>query len=70
MKIDDAGKSFIRLLLRSPDKGDGWRSVSPTLAKLAETRAESHPELFERRFDETTMFIRLSERGQILADYL
>ncbi|MGL4640549.1 MAG: hypothetical protein ACRCVX_12580 [Shewanella sp.] len=60
---------MIKLLLRSPDQGDGWRNVSQVLRKTITNGIAAMPELYETR-EMAGMQIRLSERGNILKDYL
>ncbi len=55
--MNDADKEFLRLLLRSPDEGDGWRSFSKTLWPLV-SMFES-PDLLE--IDKPGMRGRLTE---------
>ena len=45
--LSAAYRSFIALLVRSPDIGDGWRKVSPMLMGLVEEMSGHHPDLFE-----------------------
>lgn len=65
-KISFDQASFLKLILRSADIGDGWRQVSPQLWPLVETF--KHPELLELK-DEARQ-ARLSNRGLIVADYI
>lgn len=60
---------FIKLILRSPDVGDGWRNVSNVLRKTIEAGIADAPELYETR-EMAGLQIRLSERGNVLKDYL
>jgi hypothetical protein len=57
----DAG--FIRLLMRSPDRGDGWRSVSSVCWPLVEEFTAK--ELLEINPD--LLRVRLTEAGQAVA---
>lgn len=59
-------KDFIKLVLRSPDKGGGWRSVSKAVWGLVEPLNGS--ELFE--VDAENQRVRLSEKGKVVAEYL
>lgn len=68
-KLPQQQKDFLRLVLRSPDVGDGWRSVSPILVPVTKKQVASNPELFETR-DEDGFLIRLTERARIVTDYL
>jgi uncharacterized protein (DUF736 family) len=68
-EIEEKQAPFIKLLLRSPDVGDGWRNVSNILRKTIEAGIASAPELYETR-ELGGLQIRLSERGNVLKDYL
>ena len=68
MALSDRQKSFVELLKRSPDTGDGWRSVSPVLASMAAQQAEASPELFE--YDSEGSRIRFTAEGAVVARYL
>ena len=70
LKIDDKQIQFMRLILRSPDRGEGWRSVSDTLRNFVTGMIEAQSELYETRLDGETLMVRLSERGAILAAYM
>lgn len=63
-------KPFIQLLLRSPNRVDGWRSISDTLSAFAAQQCTLAPELFELDHDDHGFRIRLTERGEIIANYL
>jgi preprotein translocase subunit SecA len=63
--LTDYDKDMIRLLQRSTDRGDGWRTVSPTLWKLFDTVDK---DLFE--LDEENRKVRLTETGLTLAMYI
>lgn len=52
-------KDFLRLLGRSPDRGDGWRSVSQVCWSLVEQFGQK--ELLE--IDQSNMRVRLTEAG-------
>lgn len=67
--MSDRAKQFLRLLLRSPDRGDGWRLVSKMVWPLVQDF--EHPELIEFIQDpDGTNRVRLTERGKIVADYV
>lgn len=68
-KLDDKHKPFIKLILRSPDVGDGWRNVSSVLRKTVLAGIAEFPELYETR-ELAGLQVRLSERGNIVKDYL
>lgn len=63
-------KEIFGLLKRSPDTGDGWRYVSPTLTKLIQTEIEKTPSLFEQRKCCGVFQFRLSVEGQIVDKWL
>lgn len=65
-KLSDHEKSFIALLLRSKDVGDGWRNVSAPLWQLIELFSQK--ELLE--VDEVERRARLSAKGHTVAEYL
>lgn len=69
LKIEDKQISFIRLILRSNDTGQGWRAVSNTLRKFTEGVISEQPELYETKQVDGLLMVRLSERGAILGDY-
>ncbi len=70
LKIDNQQIDFMRLIQRSPDRGEGWRSVSGALRTVVTRTAEQHPDLYETEERDGGFFVRLSERGQVLADYV
>lgn len=70
IKLEDLHINFIRLVMRSHDLGEGWRSVSKQLRNFAETTVAERPEIYETKVEEGTLMLRLSERGQILAYYI
>jgi len=63
-------KPLFALLLRSPNRGDGWRSISDMLAPMVTEQSLKAPGLFEMDCDEDGFRIRLTERGKVVADYL
>ena len=65
-KLTDPDKTFMALVRRSPDRGEGWRSVSDTLCPMVEQLAR--PELFE--IDAEAKRVRFSEEGTIVAAWL
>lgn len=69
-ELSQKQRNFLRLILRSPDAGDGWRAVSKILTPITKEMISENPELFESRDTDETFYIRLSERGGVLADYL
>lgn len=69
MKLSDQDINFIKLILRSPDAGDGWRRVSAQLWVLCERFGRQ--ELVEyATAPEGGGKIRLSDRGIVLTDYI
>lgn len=69
MPLSQNDNSFLRLLMRSPDKGEGWRAVSETCRPLIDSFA--HQELLEKKTNEDGfLMVRLSDRGAVLVDYL
>ena len=60
---------FMKLIMRSPDVGDGWRTITKNLWACIELH--SRPELVESVQDETGGGrLRLTERGRIVFEYL
>jgi hypothetical protein len=70
LSLEDLHIDFIRLVMRSPDVGEGWRSVSNALRKFAESTASKRPEIYETKTESGALMLRLSLRGKILADYV
>lgn len=64
-KLSDKDVSFLKLILRSKDVGDGWRNVSAAVWPLV--TEFPHPELIRVRNGNQ---VRLSRRGMIVADYI
>lgn len=61
--------SFLHLVMRSPDQGEGWRKVSKACWPLIEKFG--HPELIEAEpTPEGGGRMRLSERGAAVVDYV
>ncbi len=67
--LKDDERGFMRLVLRSPDRGDGWRSVSEMLRKATLEGVARTPELYETR-EQDGLQIRLSERGNVVKNYI
>jgi len=63
--ISNADKEFLRLVTRSPDRGDGWRSVSSACWALVEQFGT--PELLE--VDKHNMRVRLTEAGVAVVQF-
>lgn len=70
MKLSNKHTNFIILIKRSPDLGDGWRKVSNMLQAFFTGVIDEHPELYETKEENSIFYVRLSERGQILGDYV
>jgi hypothetical protein len=68
VKLTDNQAIFIKLLLKSPDRGDGWRSVSTVMWKHTKEKAAETPDLLE--LDDDGMRVRLTDKGQVIAEYL
>jgi|LakMenEpi03Aug12_release.lakeMendotaPanAssembly.Ray.scaffolds.fasta_scaffold3462901_2 hypothetical protein len=64
--ITDLQRNMLRLLERSTNSGDGWRSVSSLLWKLVVE--QSHPELTE--LDQENTRVRFTPEGLIVMKYL
>jgi hypothetical protein len=60
--MNTAQKDFLHLISRSPDRGEGWRSISHALLPLCKAMAEALPSLLE--FEEGSNRIRLTEMGE------
>ena len=59
---------FLKLVLRSPDAGDGWRNVSRIVWNVIKEQAESLPELIE--IDKEASRLRFTKEGEIVVRYL
>jgi hypothetical protein len=60
--MTQAQKDFLHLIARSPDRGEGWRSISGVLLPMSEQIAGQLPELLE--FEKDSSRIRLTEKGE------
>jgi len=68
MKLSDKTRDVLRLLMRSPDHGDGWRKVSGVLWLVV---TPSMPDdLVEKQPSSDGGRVRLTERGKAVCDYL
>lgn len=65
-----ADNSFIALVKRSTDAGEGWKEVNPRLSKLVTEKVAETPDLFETKTEGDKLFVRLSIEGAIVAKYL
>jgi hypothetical protein len=63
--ITEEQKIMLDLIYRSPDRGDGWRSVSPALWK--HVVAQAHSKLTE--LDHEGHRVRFTADGEILMTY-
>lgn len=69
MQLADKDRDVLKLIMRSPDRGEGWRSVSNACWPLVESFVSD--ELLESKKNEDgTGMVRLSDRGSVLCDYL
>jgi len=68
--ITDQQRSFIRLIMRSPDIGDEFRTVSTILTPLVTRIVAELPELYELRTTDEGCSIRLTTQGLTVAKYL
>lgn len=60
--------SFLKLLQRSPDCGDGWREYSVPLRGLIFASQKAYPGLFEVEDDK--MRVRTTNEGNILVKWM
>lgn len=65
MPLSDNSRSFLKLLLRSSDLGEGWRQVSTGVWPLVEQFEEK--ELLE--LNEIEKKVRLSPLGETVVNY-
>ena len=63
---DPKVKGMLALIQRSPDRGDGWRSVSKPLWPLVQGVPG---ELVERREDESGRWVRMTYAGLAVLKY-
>lgn len=66
----DKHAGFISLIQRSEDAGDGWRKVASALERLASSRVALDPSLYETKTEDDVFYVRLSDKGKILAEYV
>lgn len=66
MKLTDAQMNGLRLVMRSPDSGDGWRKCSKIL--FEKVILPMPDELFEK--DVANQMVRLTEKGLTLVEWL
>lgn len=60
--------SFLHVLQRSPDAGDGWRQYSEQLSGLVHVNHKTFPGLFE--IDEKKMRVRTTPEGDIVVKWM
>lgn len=60
--------SFISLMQRSADTGDGWRRYSDMLKPLVIKRSAEFPGLFE--VDEVGSIVRLTAEGKVVVKWM
>ena len=65
LMLSQQEKELIRVIVRSPDRGEGWRQCSPTPWKWI--RAVEAPELLE--FDDENLRVRLTAAGEAFVKY-
>jgi len=65
MRLSNQDANFLRLLMRSPDRGDGWRTVSATCWPLV--TAFQAVDLIE--IDKQEQRVRLTGAGEAVAMY-
>mgnify|MGYP006060201355 FL=1 len=70
MKLEQQERDFMRLVLRSPDTGDGWRNVAKVLVPVCEKEVAKRPELYEFNPSAAPARIRLTERGNTIVEYV
>lgn len=66
-KLTDQQIAFIRLIERSDDLGDGWRSVSKAVWPLVQ-KTVLPGELLE--IDTENRRVRLSDKGEVVSKYV
>lgn len=69
MNLSYDDNATLKLIMRSPDKGDGWRSVSSACWPLIES-FDSKELLEAKKNEDGSGIVKLSDRGAVLADYL
>jgi hypothetical protein len=69
-KLTDRETGFIQLILRSPDRGEGWRTVSAAVWPLVVKLTYSRPELIEVDPGESGGRVRLTAQGKTISNYL
>ena len=69
-KLTDRERGFIHLIMRSPDRGEGWRTVSAAVWPMVVKFTYSRPELIEVEPGESGGRIRLTAEGKTVSNYL
>jgi len=67
MPVSQESRDILALISRSPDRGEGWRTVSPI---LWEELIVPFPDKELLELDESNHKVRLSTKGVIVAEYL
>lgn len=67
-RLTNSQENFLRLILRSPDIGEGWRRFSKQVWPLIENFGRK--EMLEVDGTKEGGKIRLSERGLVVCDYI
>lgn len=62
-------RSFMQLVMRSPDVGDGYRKVSTLLTSLAEAQIALAPDLYETTTVDGGLRVRLTAAGEAVWQY-
>ena len=77
MALEQRDKDFLKLLMRSPDEGEGWRRVSELLWPMVQAQHERTPELLrikslpsDNEVDEYRRYVRLSAEGKVVVEWL
>lgn len=60
--------SFLKLMQRSPDAGDGWRKYSELMKDLVYLHVKKFPGLFE--MDDEKMWVRTTPEGDVLVKWM
>lgn len=60
--------SFLMVLQRSPDAGDGWRKFSEQLSGLVHANAKAFPGLFE--VDDKNLRVRTTPEGDVVVKWM
>jgi len=72
-KMSDGDRSFLKLVERScikQNREEGWARVSVQLRRMVQSGIGSNPDLYDSKVEDGTLFVRLSEKGKIVAEYV